>query len=111
MKLLENAGKFAPSPDGRPSWVEQFRVEALSVGTYSVPEGGIDAQSPHTEDEIYVVTSGTGVIEAAGERAAVQPGSVVYVPAHEPHRFVETTGEFAVLVFFAPAEYSQAGEA
>jgi mannose-6-phosphate isomerase-like protein (cupin superfamily) len=111
MQIIENAGEFTRPAGGKPLWVEQFRVESLSVGTYSVPEGGVDTQSPHTEDEIYVITSGSGVLEAGGERAAVQTGSVVFVPAHEPHRFVETAGDFAALVFFAPAEYSQAPDA
>ena len=107
MHVLDNAGQFTRSAEGTPSWIEHLRVEALSVGTYSVPDGGADTQSPHTEDEIYVVTSGTAVLESGGDRAEVRPGSVLYVPAHEEHRFVDIAGDFAVLVFFAPAEYSQ----
>jgi quercetin dioxygenase-like cupin family protein len=37
----------------------------------------------------------------------VGPGAVVYVPAGEAHRFVDVTADFAVLVVFAPAEYSR----
>jgi mannose-6-phosphate isomerase-like protein (cupin superfamily) len=102
MEIVENAGTYAPAPDGAPSFVEQLRVAALSVGTYSIPAGGVDAQSPHREDEIYVVTAGAAVMEAGGERAAVRPGAVIYVPAREPHRFVEISEDFATLVFFAP---------
>jgi len=109
MHVMHTAGHYKSPPEGESvSWIEHLRVPALSVGTYSVPDGGADTQSPHTEDEVYVVTAGTAVLESGGERAEVGPGSVVYVPAHEAHRFTAITGDFAVLVFFAPAEYSQA---
>ena len=108
MQIIENAGRYS-AEDGQPSYVEQLRVAALTVGTYSIPDGTADDQSPHREDEIYVVTSGTGVMDAGGSRAAVAPGSVIYVPAGEAHRFVDTSGDFATLVFFAPP-YSGPGD-
>jgi len=43
------------------------------------------------------------------ERPPVGPGSVIYVPAGEPHHFTGVTSDLAVLVLFAPAEYSRAG--
>lgn len=109
MEHLVGAGRFtAPAdPRARPNhWVEHLRVPALSVGTYSVPVGGADTQTTHSEDEVYVVTAGRAVFEAAGERVPVGPGTVLYVPAHEEHRFVEVTEDLAVVVVFAPAEYS-----
>ncbi len=109
MRVLDGAGSFQPPTGaGRPNhWVEHLSVPDLSVGTYSIPAGGIDTQTPHTEDEIYVVTGGRATIEAGGESAEVGPGAVVYVPAGEEHRFVAVTADFAVLVIFAPAEYSR----
>jgi mannose-6-phosphate isomerase-like protein (cupin superfamily) len=109
MKVIEGAGRFRPPVTaGRPNhWVEHLSVPDLSVGTYSIPAGGTDTQSPHTEDEIYVVTAGRATIEANGGSAEVGPGAVVYVPAGEAHRFVDVTTDFAVLVVFAPAEYSR----
>lgn len=109
MQHLSGAGRYtAPTDGGRPNhWVEHLRVPALSVGTYSVPAGGPDTQQPHTEDEVYVVTAGRAVFEAAGRRVPVSAGTVLYVPAHEEHRFVEVTDDLAVVVVFAPPEYSQ----
>jgi mannose-6-phosphate isomerase-like protein (cupin superfamily) len=110
MTPIEGAGEFKP-PDqpGRGNhWVEHLRVADLSVGTYSVPDGGADTQSPHTEDEIYVVTAGRARLVAGTGSVEVGPGSVVYVPAGEEHRFVDVAGDFATLVIFAPAEYSRA---
>ena len=109
MRLLTNAGRFTvPAPGESRRWTEELRVDALSIGTYSVPVGGADTQSPHTEDEVYVVTAGRARIVADSGSAEVEPGSVIYVPAGETHRFVDITEDLTVLVIFAPAEYSQA---
>lgn len=112
MKVIAGAGSYSPPPGGHQVvWIEHLRVADLSVGTYSIPAGGTDDQTPHSEDEIYVVTTGRAVIEAGGERAQVGPGSVIYVAAGEPHRFTEITQSLALVVLFAPAEYTRSGEA
>ncbi|MGH3305684.1 MAG: cupin domain-containing protein [Streptosporangiaceae bacterium] len=108
MKVLAGAGAFsAPAAGETASWVEHLRVADLSVGTYSIPAGGSDDQSPHTEDEIYLVTTGTAVLESGGARVAVGAGSVIYVPAGEDHHFTEIAADFAAVVCFGPAEYSR----
>jgi mannose-6-phosphate isomerase-like protein (cupin superfamily) len=68
--------------------------------------GGVDTQQPHTEDEVYVVVAGRARLVADTGSAPVGPGSVVYVPAGEDHRFVEITDDLVVVVVFAPPEYS-----
>jgi mannose-6-phosphate isomerase-like protein (cupin superfamily) len=103
MRIIEGAGAWA-----EPGYVEQLRVPDLSVGTYCVPAGGHDPQSPHTEDEIYVVTAGRARIVTPGATAEVGPGSVIFVPAGEQHRFEDITDDLALLVVFGPAEYSRA---
>lgn len=108
MQIIEGAGMFTRPGDQQVHWAEQLRVPDLSVGTYSIAAGGFDGQSPHTEDEIYVVTAGQATLEAGGDRAEVGPGAVIYVPAGEVHRFVEVTADLALLVLFAPAEESRA---
>lgn len=109
MRVIDGAGLFT-APDGQRGvhWVEQLRVPDLSVGTYSIPAGGTDDQEPHTEDEIYVVTAGQAMFEAGGERVPVGPGSVIYVPAHEVHRFTDVAADLATVVLFAPAEGARA---
>ncbi len=92
---------------GRP-YLEFLRVPSLSLGLYDLPAGGVDAQQPHTEDEVYFVTAGRAIVTVADEERAVGPGSVVYVPAAVPHRFHSISEDLRLLVFFAPAEYSQA---
>jgi len=111
MKVIAGAGEFTvPSTGQSASWVEHLRVADLSAGTYSIPAGGIDNQAPHTEDEIYIVTAGRARLESGGDVAEVRPGSVIYVPAGEVHRFTQIARDLAVLVFFAPAEDSRAAE-
>ena len=110
MKVIDGAGLYTDPGDEDVSWIEHFRVDDLSIGTYSIPAGGSDGQDPHTEDEIYVVQQGRATLETGDGSAEVGPGAVVFVPANEEHRFVNVTEDFAVLVLFAPAEYSRSGE-
>ncbi len=105
MQVIQGAGKFTrPVRPFDTHWVEQFRVPDLSVGTYSIPVGGTDDQDPHTEDEVYVITAGAASFEAGGKRVEVGPGSVIFVPAGEAHRFADITEDLAALVLFGPAE-------
>ena len=87
-------------------YLEFLRVPDLSMGLYRLPAGGTDPQSPHTEDEVYYVVSGKAKIKVADEDRAVQAGSVVYVAKNVEHRFHLIEEDLTVLVFFAPAEYS-----
>jgi len=109
MQLIDRAGLFTPPGDAPNHYVEQFRVPDLSVGTYSIPAGGVDDQTPHSEDEIYVVCRGRARLVAGDAAVDVEPGSVVHVPAGEPHRFVDVLEDLALLVVFAPAYRSRAG--
>ena len=102
MKLIEDAGSFSATTG--PTYVEQLRTPELSFGTYSLPNGCVDTQSPHTEDEIYVVVSGRATLWTEELSLPVGPGSTVFVPANEPHRFTEVTEDLTTLVFFAPPE-------
>ena len=112
MRVITGAGDYAAPPPGeQAAWAEHLRRPDLSVGTYSIPAGGTDEQSPHTEDEVYLVASGRASLEAGGDRVAVGPGSVIYVPAGQEHRFTAVTADLAVIVVFAPAEYSRADQA
>ncbi len=103
MRIFADAGTFKPPPDGEPNdWIVHLNSADLSLGTYSIPAGGVDDQSPHTEDEIYVVKSGQATLVTDSGPAAVGPGSVIYVPAGETHRFTDVTEDLALIVVFAP---------
>lgn len=103
MEIID-AGEFKPGADGSADYAEHLRVPALSFGTYSIPAGEPDQQSPHAQDEIYVVVSGRGSFTAGGRTVeGVGPGTALYVPAGEEHRFHDVTEDLTTLVFFAPA--------
>jgi mannose-6-phosphate isomerase-like protein (cupin superfamily) len=99
-QLLEEQGQAGKA------YLEFLRYPALSVGLYRLPAGGVDPQSPHSEDEVYYVVSGRARIRVADEDRVVQAGSIVYVGRQVEHRFHSIEEELTVLVFFAPAEYS-----
>ncbi|MDA0352765.1 MAG: cupin domain-containing protein [Chloroflexi bacterium] len=88
---------------GGSRYLEFLRVPALNAGLYVLPAGSEDTQRPHEEDEVYHVLEGRGSIVVGDETRPVQAGSVVYVAAHEPHRFVDIEEQLRILVFFAAA--------
>ena len=108
MQIIDGAGVYTAASGEPVHWAEHLRVPDLSVGTYSIPAGGADTQTPHTEDEIYVVTSGRAVIETPGGAEPGAPGSVILVPAREGHRITNVAEDLARLAIFAPAEESRA---
>jgi mannose-6-phosphate isomerase-like protein (cupin superfamily) len=87
---------------------EFLRVDSLSCGMYILPGGGEDDQVPHREDEVYVVSKGTGSIVVNGETRPVGPGSIIFVAANIEHRFIDFSEDLEILVLFAPA-YSGRG--
>lgn len=101
--VVREAGRFT-APQGVAHYDEQLRVPDLSLGTYSIPAGADDPQQPHTEDELYVVVSGRGRFVADTGTTDVGPGTVLFVPAGEAHRFADVTDDLTVLVVFGPAE-------
>lgn len=108
MDAYELANVMAQQQESGKLYSEFLRVQAISMGVYTLPAGSQDLQQPHSEDEVYYVTHGAATIRVGDEDRPVSPGSIVYVPALLEHRFHTITQDLTVLVFFAPAEYSQA---
>jgi len=121
MRIIAEAGVYTAPEGGEPNdWVVHLSTGDLSLGTYCIPAGGLDDQTPHTEDEIYVVRSGRATLKAGpgpgpaevstaeASTAEVGPGSVIFVPAGETHTFTDVTEDLALLVFFAPPYGSRA---
>src|SRR5258705_12468595 len=82
-------------------YLEFLRVPALSLGLYVLPAGGVDAQQPHNEDEVYYVVSGRATVRVDDEDRAVQAGSVVLAPPGVPPRFHSITEGVRGLVLFS----------
>src|SRR5829696_6258301 len=90
-------------------WHEFLRVTDLSAGLYVLVPGSLDAQQPHTEDEVYVVLAGRSRFTAGDDTRDVAPGDTIFVAAGVPHRFHHITEELRLIVVFGPAEGSRAG--
>jgi mannose-6-phosphate isomerase-like protein (cupin superfamily) len=106
MQAFELAHLISQQKDSQKLYLEFLKVPDLSMGLYVLPAGSTDPQSPHTEDEVYYVVSGRAKVLVADENRDVQAGSVVYVAKNIAHRFHSIEEDLTVLVFFAPAEYS-----
>jgi mannose-6-phosphate isomerase-like protein (cupin superfamily) len=87
---------------------EFMRVPDLSAGIYTLEAGATDSQQPHTEDELYYVVAGRGVITVGAETRPVVPGSVIFVAAAVRHRFHDIAERLELLVMFGPAEGDRA---
>lgn len=81
----------------------QFFVKVMEHGSMSVeiyrPEK-VDPQTPHIQDELYVIISGKGEFINDGKRSHFNPEDVLFVPAGIEHRFENFTDDFATWVIF-----------
>jgi mannose-6-phosphate isomerase-like protein (cupin superfamily) len=85
-------------------YLEFLRSEALSVGLYVLDAGAVDGQSPHHEDEVYVVLAGQSRFTASEHERDVVAGDTIYVAAGVPHKFHDITERLELIVVFAPPE-------
>jgi len=66
------------------------------------PEGE-DRQTPHTQDEFYIVVSGSGNFRRGDEVVPFVAGDVLFVPAGVFHHFENFTDDFQTwVIFFGP---------
>lgn len=110
--------------EGRDAAIEPGYLSARLIrhGTMELrwyaPQGN-DPQLPHDRDELYIIVSGHGVFVRAEEkvpfgedrtmvlsgaqRASVQPGDALFVPAGTEHRFESISSDFgAWIIFYGP---------
>jgi mannose-6-phosphate isomerase-like protein (cupin superfamily) len=85
---------------------ERFAL-AMSHGSMSVelyvPIGN-DPQTQHSQDELYFIQSGTGVLVIAGEHLSFAAGTCLFVPAGVEHKFERFSPDFSTwVVFWGPS--------
>ena len=107
MQAWEYAAVVADHASSGRRYHEFLRVPDLSAGLYVLDAGATDPQSPHTEDELYVVMSGRAMVMVDGEERAIRAGSVIFVAAGVEHRFHDIDERLVLLVMFGPAEDSR----
>ena len=86
---------------------EFISVPDLSGGVYILEAGATDPQSPHAEDELYVVMSGRAKVRVGDEVRPIKEGSVIFVAADVEHKFLDIEERLVLMVMFGPAEYSR----
>jgi oxalate decarboxylase/phosphoglucose isomerase-like protein (cupin superfamily) len=96
------AARVAPLEPGRRSPL-LLRHGSMSLRFYAPRQ--TDPQTPHDQDEIYVVQTGSGYFlsgpsEGALQRQPFGPGDAIFVPAGFVHRFVDFTPDFGTWVVF-----------
>jgi len=97
---LADALTKGPPPTGSLT-VPIFSHGSLVVEFYT--PHGVDMQTPHRRDELYFVTRGEALFFDGEQRYSVEPGSCVFVPAGELHRFEAISPDFAAwVVFYGP---------
>jgi mannose-6-phosphate isomerase-like protein (cupin superfamily) len=62
MQTFELTDLVTQQKDSDKLYLEFLKVPDLSMGLYVLPAGGLDPQSPHTEDEVYYILSGRAKI-------------------------------------------------
>jgi mannose-6-phosphate isomerase-like protein (cupin superfamily) len=75
-----------------------LRRGSMKLGLYA--PAGKDDQTPHSQDELYFVVSGSGVFLKDGERKPFGPHDAIFVEAGADHRFLDFSPDFAAWVVF-----------
>jgi mannose-6-phosphate isomerase-like protein (cupin superfamily) len=94
---MHEAMSLLPAAGGK-RFATVFHHGSLDVEIYA--PRGVDPQTPHTRDELYIVTNGRGMFVDGDARYAFGPGDMLFVPAGRVHRFEEFSDDFVVWVMF-----------
>jgi mannose-6-phosphate isomerase-like protein (cupin superfamily) len=97
---LTEARAGIPGPAGEHS------VSLLQRGTLHVKLSlpvRPNEQTPHEQDEVYVIIRGRGVLFHDGRRDPFESGDLLFVAAGTEHRFEDFTDDLSVwVVFYGP---------
>ena len=87
-------------PQGEP-FARMMAGGTMSVEVFA-PKGA-DMQTPHLQDELYFVHSGSGEIVMNGQRFSAAAGDAFFVAAGVEHRFENFSEDFVTwVVFYGP---------
>ena len=107
--MSDGGNNWFASPDAI-----RARLSASALSFYPIAAGtmraglyaprGEDNQSPHKQDEIYVISRGEAVFARGDERRECKAGDMLFVPAGMPHRFEDFSDDFETwVIFYGPA--------
>jgi mannose-6-phosphate isomerase-like protein (cupin superfamily) len=98
---FEEVDRNIPRPDG------ERAMTVLRRGTVHVKLARPlrpNRQTPHEQDEVYVVIRGQGVLLHDGKRESFEPGDCLFVTAGTDHHFEDFSEDLAVwVIFYGPS--------
>ena len=86
-----------PGPHGARS-AAVLEHGSLEVKIYA--PRGVDPQTPHTRDEVYIVVQGHGTFVYGDASGPFAPGDFLFAPAGVVHRFEDFSDDLVVWVLF-----------
>ncbi|MBV9210048.1 MAG: cupin domain-containing protein, partial [Acidobacteria bacterium] len=94
---VKDALSKLPGAEGQ-RFAAVFEHGSLAVEIYA--PRGVDPQTPHTRDEVYIVIEGRGFFVNGESRMEFAAGDFLFVPAGVVHRFEDFTDDLVVWVIF-----------
>jgi mannose-6-phosphate isomerase-like protein (cupin superfamily) len=78
--------------------IEVFERAGLTLELFA--PRGIDRQTSHAQDELYIGIAGSAILDIEGVEHACAGGDALFVLARVTHRFVRISEDFAVWAIF-----------
>lgn len=92
--------RIAPFPPGRQS---SLLMEHGTMQLRFYAPKGEDKQTPHDQDELYIVAKGKGFFRCDDRRTEFGPGDTLYAGAGAVHRFEDFSSDLELwVVFYGP---------
>lgn len=101
--------KLAPADVAAMRFAYGLRHGTMKLGLYRATDP--DTQTPHAQDELYIVVSGRAEFVREGERVACAGADALFVEAGQVHRFENMSSDFATWVIFWGPEGGEASRA
>jgi mannose-6-phosphate isomerase-like protein (cupin superfamily) len=105
LKATAAEARIAPLPEGRRSAL--LMAHGSMALRWYAPRGS-DEQTPHDQDELYLVHRGRGYFRCGTQRTAFEPGDVLFAAAGETHRFEAFSDDLELWVVFWGAKGGEA---
>lgn len=86
------------------SYVELLSEESMRVELAQYPNP--EPKTPHKEDELYVILSGSGKVHVGSESYDVDEGDVVHVERGVEHDFFDIENDITALIVFTGSQDS-----
>lgn len=86
------------------SYVEVLSEESMRIELAHYPNP--EPKTPHKEDELYVILSGSGMVHVGTETYDINEGDVIHVEQGVEHEFFDIENEITALIVFTGSQES-----